>query len=225
MADNNLKNPVEIQASRIDATLLPANFSQPYFLYVVQQGTDLGNVANKANQAGDGAYDAQAKNDEQDILLDDHGKRITQAEETLEDHEIRITKAEEDLAKLDVRVLNVEHDVEGLKIKIQDIDGQISEIKVDYVSKKATATQVISSPIDVKNNYLINGLNVVGQRVTGFTAMTGSVNKGAIDANLSWSAGETYDQSTIQSLMNAVTSLAKRCKAYEDALRSHGLIN
>ncbi len=60
MADSNLNTPVIVQATRLDTSILPRNiFSQSYLLYVIAQGTDVGNVANKANEAGQGAYDAQ----------------------------------------------------------------------------------------------------------------------------------------------------------------------
>ncbi|HFZ4875239.1 phage tail protein [Serratia marcescens] len=109
MADENLKNPVVIQATRIDATLLPRNiFSQPYLLYVIQQGMDFGLVANKANEAGQGAYDAQKKNDEQDAMLEDHEVRITAAEEKLVDHEQRITAAEAKLVNHEIRITAAE---------------------------------------------------------------------------------------------------------------------
>lgn len=53
MADSNLNVPVIIQATRLDTSILPRNiFSQSYLLYVIAQGTDVGNVANKANEAG-----------------------------------------------------------------------------------------------------------------------------------------------------------------------------
>ncbi len=109
MADENLKNPVVIQATRIDATLLPRNiFSQPYLLYVIQQGMDFGLVANKANEAGQGAYDAQKKNDEQDAMLEDHEVRITAAEEKLVNHEQRITAAEAKLVNHEIRITAAE---------------------------------------------------------------------------------------------------------------------
>ncbi|MBD2791573.1 tropomyosin [Xenorhabdus szentirmaii] len=232
MADDNLKNPVEVQATRIDATLLPANFSQPYFLYVVQQGTDLGNVANKANQAGDGAYDAQVKNDEQDKTLTDHEKRLmtaetqiasheerlTKAEETLVNHEQRLTTAESSIASQGQRITVVENDVKGVK-------DDVGTIKGDYLSKSATVDQSLASPLNVTTSYSVGGVKVVGARVTGFTPMSGSAHKGAVNANQSWSAEEAYTRSTLQSLMNQVTLLAQRCKAHEDALRTHGLID
>lgn len=81
MADSNLNVPVIIQAARLDTSVLPRNiFSQSYLLYVIAQGTDVGNVANKANEAGQGAYDAQVRNDEQDVILVDHEIRLASAE-------------------------------------------------------------------------------------------------------------------------------------------------
>lgn len=91
MADSNLNTPVIVQATRLDTSILPRNiFSQSYLLYVIAQGTDVGNVANKANEAGQGAYDAQVRNDEQDVILVDHEERIRQLRIEVDDHEIRI---------------------------------------------------------------------------------------------------------------------------------------
>ncbi|BEA09963.1 hypothetical protein VEE26_04700 [Escherichia coli] len=99
MADSNLNVPVIIQATRLDTSVLPRNiFSQSYLLYVIAQGTDVGNVANKANEAGQGAYDAQVRNDEQDVILADHEQRISAAEATLVNHEERISQAESTLS-------------------------------------------------------------------------------------------------------------------------------
>lgn len=105
MADSNLNVPVIIQATRLDTSVLPRNiFSQSYLLYVIAQGTDVGNVANKANEAGKGAYDAQVKNDEQDVTLADHESRIEAAEATLINHEHRIAAAESTLADHEIRI-------------------------------------------------------------------------------------------------------------------------
>lgn len=39
MADSNLNTPVVVQATRLDASILPRNiFSQSYLLYVINQG-------------------------------------------------------------------------------------------------------------------------------------------------------------------------------------------
>ncbi|HIC9526673.1 TPA: phage tail protein [Klebsiella pneumoniae] len=112
MADAGLNTPVVIQATRLDASILPRNvFSQAYLLYVIAQGTDLGNVAGKANEAGKGAYDAQVKNDEQDVILADHEVRIEAAEATLVDHEQRITAAEATLVNHEERLTTAENEL------------------------------------------------------------------------------------------------------------------
>ncbi|EAA3892673.1 phage tail protein, partial [Salmonella enterica subsp. enterica] len=90
MADPSLNNPVIIQATSLDASILPRNvFSKSYLLYVIAQGTDVGSIAGKANEAGKGAYDAQVKNDEQDVELADHEARIQQLRIDVDNHEIR----------------------------------------------------------------------------------------------------------------------------------------
>ncbi|EHX5859766.1 TPA: hypothetical protein MRP38_001316 [Escherichia coli] len=110
MADSNLNEPVIIQATRLDTSVLPRNiFSQSYLLYVIAQGTDVGNVANKANEAGQGAYDAQVRNDEQDVILADHEQRISAAEATLVNHEERISQAESTLQEHETRIDALEY--------------------------------------------------------------------------------------------------------------------
>ncbi|HBB7705386.1 TPA: hypothetical protein KCN34_003498 [Escherichia coli] len=110
MADSNLNVPVIIQAARLDTSVLPRNiFSQSYLLYVIAQGTDVGNVANKANEAGQGAYDAQVRNDEQDVILADHEQRISAAEATLVNHEERISQAESTLQEHETRIDALEY--------------------------------------------------------------------------------------------------------------------
>lgn len=232
MANENLSTPIEIQASYIVPNILPDNFSETYRRIVLSGADDMAKVAGRANEAGAEAFDAQKRNDEQDVVLEDHEERLGEAEQTivehgiqLANHESRITKTEEDLSKLEVRVLNVEQDVDGLKIKIQDLDGRISEIKVDYVSLSKTEKQKLLSPIDVSTSYSVNGTKVVGSRVTGFTSATGTAFKGSFNANQSYSFSDDYTRSEIQTLANGVVEARQRIKALEDALRSHGLID
>ncbi|ASX05213.1 tail needle knob protein [Escherichia coli] len=144
MADSNLNEPVIIQATRLDTSVLPRNiFSQSYLLYVIAQGTDVGNVANKANEAGKGAYDAQVKNDEQDVTLADHESRIEAAEETLinhehriaaaestlADHETRITAAETELADHETRITQNTTDIDALDTRLTAAEGSISTLQ------------------------------------------------------------------------------------------------
>lgn len=276
MADDGLKDPVTIQATRIDATLLPRNiFSQPYLLYVVQQGTDLGNVAGKANEAGQGAYDAQVKNDEQDLVLADHEVRIEAAEATLVDHEQRITAAEAtlvnheerltaaeaeledheariaaneaELADHELRITQNTDDITALDTRLDTAEGDIDTLETNSVSKAVSTSQSVQASggsflvgnvpapttdklqvggsANVSVSYKVAGLQVLGARQTGWTAATGTANKGAFDADLAFTVSATYTQAEIQVLADALRAERQRTKALEDAMRAHGLIN
>lgn len=226
MADESLNDPVVIQAARIDATLLPSGFSLPYQLYVIQNGADFGAVANKANDAGSGAFDAQVVNDRQDI--------------TLLGHEIRISTVEN-------KVTVLESDVEYLQDAVIDIEADIEVIKADYVSKSASTSQNVQSSggvfligsittptTDVLQvggssnalvSYKVAGLKVVGARDTGWTSSTGSALKGAFNSSQTFTVGATYSQAQVTAIASGLIEARQRIKALEDMCRAHGLIN
>ena len=173
MADDNLTTPVIIQATRIDATLVPQSFTPVYRDYVVNQGTDLGKVAGKANEAGQGAWDAQVKNDEQDLVLADHEtrlenaestlvnheqritaaeatlvnheERITAAEVELADHEVRITANEAELADHETRITQNTADISALDTRLDTAESDISTLETNSVSKAVSTSQSVQS--------------------------------------------------------------------------------
>lgn len=154
MADSNLNVPVIIQAKRLDTSVLPRNiFSQSYLLYVIAQGTDVGNVANKANEAGQGAYDAQARNDEQDVILVDHEIRLASAEAKIQDHETRITNAEAAIVGLDSRLTTAENDIDYLTDEVVAIQNTLSdhETRIDALEYATTRkkSEVVYSGVSV----------------------------------------------------------------------------
>lgn len=154
MADSNLNTPVIVQATRLDTSILPRNiFSQSYLLYVIAQGTDVGNVANKANEAGQGAYDAQVRNDEQDVILVDHEIRLSSAEAKIRDHETRITNAEAAIVGLDSRLTTAENDIDYLTDEVVSIQNTLSdhETRIDALEYATTRkkSEVVYSGISV----------------------------------------------------------------------------
>ncbi|HBA6453153.1 TPA: hypothetical protein J2F93_002924 [Escherichia coli] len=154
MADSNLNVPAIVQATRIDTSVLPRNiFSQSYLLYVIAQGTDVGNVANKANEAGQGAYDAQVRNDEQDVILVDHEIRLASAEEKIQDHETRITNAEAAIVSLDSRLTTAENDIDYLTDEVVAIQNTLSdhETRIDALEYATTRkkSEVVYSGVSV----------------------------------------------------------------------------
>ncbi|EHI0535608.1 hypothetical protein J2I25_000367 [Escherichia coli] len=154
MADSNLNVPVIIQATRLDTSVLPRNiFSQSYLLYVIAQGTDVGNVANKANESGQGAYDAQVRNDEQDVILVDHEIRLASAEAKIQDHETRITNAESAIVGLDSRLTTAENDIDYLTDEVIAIQNTLSdhETRIDALEYATTRkkSEVVYSGVSV----------------------------------------------------------------------------
>ncbi len=162
MADSNLNTPVIVQATRLDTSILPRNiFSQSYLLYVINQGADVGAIAGKANQAGQGAYDAQVKNDEQDVELADHDARITANTKAINLLEVRLTTAEGKIVVLrsDVdylldEVIDIQAHLVTVDQRLDDVENDVSGIKSDYVSKTVTESQSLASPLDVKKHHI-----------------------------------------------------------------------
>ncbi|MEY1175198.1 phage tail protein [Providencia vermicola] len=239
MANENLSTPIEVQAAYIAPEILPSNFGAVYTRIVLGGAEDMAKVAGRANEAGNEAYQAQLRNDEQDIILDDHEQRLKNAEETLEqhtaqlaNHETRITAAEEKIVDHEIRLNDAELRLDDHETRLttaeSDIDyltEKVSEIDADYVSLSRETTQTLASPISVKDSYSVNGVQVVGSRVTGFTASTGTASKSGFNASQTYSIGSTYDQLEIQALASALTETRKSLKALEDMARAHGLID
>lgn len=190
MADDGLKEPVIIQATRLDASILPRNvFSQSYLLYVIAQGTDIGNVAGKANEAGQGAYDAQVKNEEQDLTLADHEARIDAAEATLIDHEQRISAAETTLADHETRITDAEteladhesrisaneselanhelritqntNDISGLDTRITAAEGAISSLETTVADHGTRISALEYATTRKKSEVVYSGISLV----------------------------------------------------------------
>ncbi|WP_312212334.1 phage tail protein [Pseudescherichia sp.] len=225
MADGSLNTPVIVQATRLDASILPRNiFSQSYLLYVIAQGTDLGNVAGKANEAGQGAYDAQVKNDEQDITLANHEGRITANTNAINLVEVRVTTAEGKIVTLRSDVDYLLDEVVDIQAEIVTINGDIDAIQADYVSKTVTTSQTLASPLNVTTSYSVGGTKVVGARQTGWTAATGAALLGSFNASQTYTVSDVYTQAQIQALANGIQQARQRIKALEDMARTHGLI-
>ncbi|MDW4577809.1 hypothetical protein ACFBQR_17880 [Atlantibacter hermannii] len=232
MADDKLKDPVVIRALGINAASLPPGFPMAYQRYVLDQALDFNNVAIKANEAGQGAYDGQQKNDEQDAELANHDSRLDVAEATLGNHEFRITTAENNISSLDTRLATAESDIDFITDEIIDIgtrltqaETDISDIQDDYVSKSATAPQEILSPLGIATSFSIDGTKVLGPQQTGWTPGTGSPNLDAFDADLNFSVGATYSQTELQAIAAALVEVRQRLLALEQSDRTHGLID
>ena len=130
MADPSLKDPVKVTAIGINASSLPAGVSRAYETYILSQVQDFTNVAGKANEAGQGAYDAQVKNDEQDVTLADHEGRITANTLAIQLLDVRLTTAE---GKIDV----LRNDVDFLIDEVADIETTLANHETRITANEA----------------------------------------------------------------------------------------
>lgn len=166
MANDNLLDPVELKGGRIDSVSFPPGSPMPFIEATVNRSDDVQKVSEKAQQAADGAHDAQVKNDEQDVILANHEGRIDTLEVTVADHEIRITANTNAIAALDVRlttaegqivVLRTDVDAQGVRLttaegnitsldsRVSSVETDIAAIKPNYISKAASTSQSVQA--------------------------------------------------------------------------------
>jgi hypothetical protein len=79
-------------------------------------------------------------------------------------------------------------------------------------------------PLEVTQGLTVGGVQVVGPRDTGWTAGTGTPDKGAFAAYAGQVIGGAYSQTQVQALDNAAKADSQRILAIEQALAAHGLI-
>lgn len=253
MANDALNAPVILRATSLVASSLPAGSSPAYQQYILSQALDFTNVAKKANEAGDGAYDAQVRNDAQDVQLLDHeirlgdaeaqiqslGTRLTSAEAAIVSLDDRVTAAESDIEFLTNEMIAVQGDVATLQTDVTTLQGEVADhetrltqaetdiddIQADYISRAATAAQSLASSLGVATSFSIDGVKVLGPRQTGWTVGSGTANLGTFNADQSFTVGAAYSQAEVQAIATELVAARKRILALEQALRTHGLIN
>ncbi|EMN1549300.1 phage tail protein [Enterobacter kobei] len=233
MAD--VPQPVNVKSRRVDSSILPNTFSQPYRLYIIQQNTDMISIANAANNAGELAYEATVKNEQQDVILADHETRISGLRIEVDDHEIRITANTSSITSLSVRVTTAEgnittiqSDLTALTTRVTTAEGNITNLQGDYVSKSAVASQSLASPLNVTTSYSIGGTRVVSGRKTGWTASSGTASRSGINGSTAYTVSATYTQAEIQAIATGLQQIRQWAVAMQTdmgATSGHGLIN
>lgn len=79
--------------------------------------------------------------------------------------------------------------------------------------------------VQAQTKYYVGTNQVIGPRVTGWSAPTGTLSRGTFAAYAGQTQGASYSQTSIQTLDNAVASVSQTLAALITDLRSHGLIN
>lgn len=98
-----------------------------------------------------------------------------------------------------------------------------TSLVVDHDQKNQKVTNF--SAWNTQTHYQVAGIKVVGPKEIGWTAGTGTANKGAFSTYAGQTVSAAYVQAEAQATDNAAKAASQRIKAIEDALRTHGLIN
>lgn len=95
------------------------------------------------------------------------------------------------------------------------------------IASSATGAVTLSFPVSISitTSYKIAGTKVVGAQETGWTAATGTPNKGVYATYAGQTVSVGYVQAEAQQTDDKVKANSQRIKALEDAMRTHGLIN
>ncbi len=197
---------VNVQARRVDSSILPANFSQPYRLYIIQQNSDFQNLANSSNQSAELAYQATVKNEEQDVVLDDHDNRLLELKADVEDHESRISSN---------------------TARIDSAESSINDIQQNKASKTESLLKVgnLAGIADVPTARVNLGLGDAAVKNTGTIAGTVAAGDDARLSTVDGKTGGTISSSVTVNGRVAATGIACRPGVFAPASTSSFNIN
>lgn len=85
------------------------------------------------------------------------------------------------------------------------------------VTGAATPTSVVTTPAGERAALKVAGVSLLDGKDTGFVAMTGTARKTTFPTYGGGTASATYDQAQVQGIMDALTAVAERVKAHDDA--------
>lgn len=109
------------------------------------------------------------------------------------------------------------------------LSGEVTELSSGVAHRDQansyTGYNLFYLPVNTMLGYMVAGIQVVGAQVTGWTAATGTQNKGAFNADGTRTVGGSYSQSEVQAMQNDLLAARQRIFALESAMRTHGLID
>lgn len=127
-------------------------------------------MANKANEAGQGAYDAQVRNDEQDVTLADHESRIEAAEATLINHEHRIAAAESTLADHETRITAAETELADHETRIAANESELANHDA-RITQNTTDIDALDTRLTAAEGSISTLQSTVGDHSTRISAL------------------------------------------------------
>lgn len=97
-------------------------------------------------------------------------------------------------------------------------------LSADQLTLNIDRDVAVTGNVDVTGAYSVAGVQVVGARIAGWTAATGTPARGAFAAAAAGTASGAYVQAELQGALNRIAALEARLIAYDADLTTHGLI-
>lgn len=131
---------------------------------------------------------------------DQQATRNDSQDQTLDDHQSEINTAQGDISALTDVITN------------------------DVIHNDRAQLQVMAGPLSVGTELRISNVKVLGGRITGWTASTGTVSRAGLNADQAFTVGAAYSQTEMQAIAAALVEVRKLAAALQAAGTSHGMI-
>lgn len=185
---------------QLNPRAFPPGSSQVFIDLINRLAGLLNSTSGAADEAADAAKDAQEAAGTAQQTAQQQATRNDAQDQTLED--------------------------QGNAINTQrgDLDALADVVTQDVIRNDRAQLQIMTGPLSVGTELRINNIKVLGGRITGWTASTGNIKKGGIDASQAFPVGASYNQSEVQALADALVEVRQLAAALQQALTSHGEI-
>lgn len=132
--------------------------------------------------------------------------------------------ADEQKTRNDAQDLTLENHGQAINVQRGDIDALADVITNDVIRNDRAQLQIMTGPLSVNAELRISNVKVLGGRITGWTASTGTISRAGLNADQSFTVGAAYSQTEMQALANGLVEVRKLVAALQAAAMSHGMI-
>jgi len=99
----------------------------------------------------------------------------------------------------------------------------VGDLNMNAVLKNITDPQNVGGPLGAAN-FRVGGVQVVGARVGGWTPVTGTQQRGGINADQTFNASAAYSQAEANAVASGLLESRRLIAALYGAMAAHGLI-
>lgn len=99
---------------------------------------------------------------------------------------IRNDQQDGEISSLNGRMNTIEVDFNTLQGNFDTLETAVNDLEADVIKKSLTTLQVMQGPLSVGTELRVNNIKVMGGRNTGWTAATGTQQKGGFNSDATY---------------------------------------